>query len=133
MRKREIRDLLSRRTDLILFDRNLGEGSDMSYDSQDDQLDSLLELAASLKETLVPLTNPSLKTRVREIVASYSTPEVLLQRASRVPAFWILVALVGSIVSLISVIILLLRKAKMAGKAHIRPPFSQKTGANQID
>ena len=66
-------------------------------------------------------------------MASYSTPEVLLQRTSGVPAFWILVALVGSIVSLISVIVLLLRRAKMAGKAHIRSPFTPTTEANQFD
>jgi len=124
MRKREMRELLSHHTDLILFEENLVEGSIASFDSHDDQLESLLELAAALKEALVPLTNPSLKSRVRETLANYTTPEVLLRRARRVPAFWIVLALAGSTISIISVIVLLLRRLKIAGKSHLRRRLS---------
>ncbi len=119
-----MRESLSHLTDLILLDENLVEGSIASYDSQNNQLDSLMELAAALKDTLVPLTNPSLKIRVRETLANYSTPEVLLRRASRVPAYLVILALAGSIISIISVIILLLRRLRIAGKDHLRRRLS---------
>ena len=124
MRKREMRERLSHQTDLILLEENLGEGSIVSFDSHDDQLESLLELATALKETLVPLTNPSLKSRVRETLANYSTPDVLLRGARRVPAFWIVLALAGSIISIIGVIVLLFRRLKIAGKSHLRRRLS---------
>ena len=133
MRKKEIREILSSQTDLILLNEDFFESPSGSSSSQDDQLESLLELAVALKETLIPLTNPSLKPRVRETLANYSKPEVLLRRANGIPAFWIVLALSGSIISLISIFILLLRKVNSAGRDRFREPGLPQAEAKEIN
>ncbi|GMQ78803.1 MAG: hypothetical protein BMS9Abin02_1341 [Anaerolineae bacterium] len=133
MRKKEIREILSSQTDLILLNENLFNSPTGSYSSQDDQLESLLELAAALKETLIPLTNPSLKTRVRDTLANYSKPEVLLRRVHEIPAFWLVLAFSGSVISLIGLFILLLRKVNPAKRDHFRDSRVPQPEANGIN
>ncbi len=132
MRKKEIREILSSQTDLILLNENLFKVPTGSYNSQDDQVESLLELASALKDTLIPLTNPSIKPRVLDVLANYSKPEVLLRGANRIPAFWIVLAFSGSVISLIGLFILLLRRVNSARRDRFRDPGLLQTEAKEI-
>lgn len=116
MKKKEVRDLLSQHVDALVQGEDPTSDILGDYSQKDDQVESLISLATSLKEVLVPVVNAAPYKRYWTSLAKYQTPEILIRKSRRIPAVWLLIAIIGSLLSLVSVIIVLMRYLKLSGK-----------------
>lgn len=124
MKRKELRDLLSRHVDALVQDEGLTHGLPFDYDQNDDQIESLLSLATTLKQVLVPVVNEPPYKRYWASLTENSASEVIIRQSKKIPPVWILIAIIGSLLSFMSVALVLLRRVRLSTKHRSRHTVS---------
>ena len=116
MKKKELRELLTRHVDALVQGKDLTSDLLDDFGHNDDQIESLLALATSLKDVLVPVVDPALMGQDWTTLSDSATSTIIIHHSKRFPQMWHLFAIIGSLLSLLSVVIFVVRRLKISGK-----------------
>ena len=116
MKKKELRELLARHVDALVHGEDLTSDLVEDYGRKDDQIESLLALATALKDVLIPVADPVLMGQDWSTLSDSTTSTVTIRQSKRFPEMWHLFAIFGSLLSLISVVIIVIRRLRISGK-----------------
>ena len=109
MKKKDIRNLLAQHVDSLVQGEDETDELLEQYSESDDQVASLFSLATSLKEVLVPVVTVPSYRRYWESLSDYPTQGVIIRQRKRTPVLWLVIAIIGALLSLVSIIIVVLR------------------------
>lgn len=124
MKKKEIRDLLARHADALFLNEAATDDFLVEINENDDQVASLLSLAASLKEALVPVVQVPSYRRYWDAISEYPTQEVIIRQGRRIPILWLAIAIIGSLLSLVSIIIVVVRYFRLSQRRQPSQSFA---------
>ena len=116
MKKKELRELLTRHVDALVQGKDLTNDLLDDFGHKDDQIESLLALARSLKDVLVPVADSALMGQDWTTLSDSATSTIIIRNSKRFPQMWHLFAIFGSLLSLVSVVIIVIRRLKFSGK-----------------
>jgi hypothetical protein len=116
MKKKELRELLTRHVDALVYGEDLTSDLVEDYGQKDDQIESLLALATTLKDVLIPVADPALMGQDWTTLSDSATSTFIIRHSKRFPQMWHLFAIIGSLLSLLSVVIFVVRRLKISGK-----------------
>ena len=116
MKKKDLRELLTRHADALVHGEDLTSDLVEDYGHKDDQIESLLALATTLKDVLVPVADPALMGPDWTTLADSTTSSIIIRQSKRFPEMWHLFAILGSLLSIVSVVIIVIRRLKISGK-----------------
>jgi hypothetical protein len=97
MKKKDLRELLTRHADALVHGEDLTSDLVEDYGHKDDQIESLLALATLLKDALVPVADPALMGPDWTTLADSTTSSIIIRQTKRFPEMWYLFAILGSL------------------------------------
>jgi hypothetical protein len=116
MKKKDLREILTRHADALIHGEDLTSDLVEDYGHKDDQIESLLALATSLKDALVPVADPAPMGADWTALSDSTTSSIIIRQTKRFPKMWHFFAIFGSLLSIVSVAIFVIRRLKFSEK-----------------
>jgi hypothetical protein len=122
MTEEEFSEFIADHTDAMQVNNDISVNLLAEERDESTDLRMLFALSNSLKAVLFPVKAPSFKASLRHRLESRQQEKPRFRAlASRQKIVWIVVATVGSLLSITGVVLLVLRKLKTPGKAERQP------------
>jgi hypothetical protein len=118
MRKRKMRELLDQHARALMLGIKEDDVLLAQYPEDSEELKSLFQLAGAIKAALVPVKAPeSFKLELREELLSIPPDEILIDDTNSKQKRWLVVAAAGSVISVLGIVVIVLRKIRSASQA----------------
>ena len=118
MKKRKMRELLDQHARAMMLGTREDESLLAQNPDDSEELNSLFQLARSIKGALVPVkASESFKLELKQELGSISPDEFAIDDSTNKQKRWLVVAAAGSAISVLGIVLYVLRRIRSASQA----------------